>query len=654
MSENDESIIKKFGVEYGKAAASDGIQKGGNKLLDKNNSTFRLKTSKNPLSIKKYSSGWGGNQFAKTYKISSLGKGILKNVLNFGETAYNLFKHGVKSKEFVGSLGSSIGSILAGGGAGMALGSFCPGIGNVAGFIIGAGASALGSIGGEYASNALYDRVSNLKNGGNKDKNNNNTPKGDNKDLTGGGKTGGIEFEIPKGIKGFNQLLFFNKLENQNIIFKSQFSNIKEILDVANRFIIDQNKKFNSVHQIFQTLLSEIYGGFIGEGVLPYVSLNFNNKALLYSIMPNYYKKTLVGNILGYLDYFLKGFVNGGFFKEDFANKWYINQNENMDFLNSNFINLKKYIYKNKDKIKSHELYLTVYDLGENISEVENNNFRKNSLSAFRIIGTINNDIFVNNNIIIPNCSFRTESDFNLFPGFFTENNHENDKELEKTQKAIKTMKTVINLIMPQIPYFRGYFQILDMITFSIHYVSTLDANAVYPDFSESLLFKSNNQSYVSLLPSVFPPLPIKKQIIINVNLTFSYAINNFLSNEQRNILNSILSECAINDTEINYQQLEEILNTLENKYKNHLFNLINDKENFEYRTKRELHIDEYINNIQTLLEILTHAPKLLYSQLYKAIEKSLKNIIQENNKHFNLKLEKKQKALIIFEIYLI
>ena len=45
-----------------------------------------------------------------------------------------------------------------------------------------------------------------------------------------------MEFEIPKEIKGFKKLLFFNKLQNQNIIFKNEFSNINEILDVANRF----------------------------------------------------------------------------------------------------------------------------------------------------------------------------------------------------------------------------------------------------------------------------------------------------------------------------------------------------------------------------------------------------------------------------------
>ena len=53
---------------------------------------------------------------------------------------------------------------------------------------------------------------------------------------TGNGKTGGIEFEIPREIKGFKDLLYFEKLSNQKIIFNISNSNINEILDVANRF----------------------------------------------------------------------------------------------------------------------------------------------------------------------------------------------------------------------------------------------------------------------------------------------------------------------------------------------------------------------------------------------------------------------------------
>ena len=239
-------------------------------------------------------------------KFSGFLKKVCKGALTIFEPVVSLIKNGPDSEDFF----SSVGSALGGGIAGAIAGSAFPGVGNVVGFFIGLGSSVAGSIGGEYLGKAVYGRTHNMKG-----EENTMEKKGeDEEDLSGGGKTGGIEFQIPKEIKGFKKLLFFEKLLNQNIIFKYEYSNLEDILDVANRFLIDTNNKFTSINQIFQTILTEIYGGFIGKGVLPYVSLNFNNKALLYSIMPNYYKKTLVGNILGYLDYFLKGFINGGFF----------------------------------------------------------------------------------------------------------------------------------------------------------------------------------------------------------------------------------------------------------------------------------------------------------------------------------------------------
>ena len=89
-----------------------------------------------------------------------------------------------------------------------------------------------------------------------------------------------------------------------------------------------------------------------------------------------------------------------------------------------------------------------------------------------------------------------------LFPEYLNEIKPEKDKELSKNLEVIKSMKTIIKLMMPQIPYFRGYFHILEMITFSIHYISILDVNMPY--FSESLSFKSNNKSHVSLLSLFF------------------------------------------------------------------------------------------------------------------------------------------------------
>ncbi len=213
--------------------------------------------------------------------------------------------------------------------------------------------------------------------------------------------------------------------------------------------------------------------------------------------------------------------------------------------------------------------------------------------------------------------------------------NKEKNNTLENTQDAIQKMKTIINILMPQIPHFRGYFHILDMITFAIHYISTLDANAVFPDFSESILLKAKGKSYVSLLPPVFPPLPIKKQQILTVNLKFTYAINNFLNDEERRILNNELSECALNNVEINIMKIEQILNTLEIKYKNYLISLLN-KEEIEYRSKRELKIKEFITKIQSIFQLLIETPKTLLTNIYETITKSVETNIKDFNKLMN------------------
>ena len=644
-----ESKLDEF-MNIAKSSAKDEIRdelikKAVDKRLDEMEATIRFKTSKKFISIKVYPSGWGGGSPLKitTYLLGGVLKKVFHGVMSILSPVKSLIKNGINSEEFFGSVGSALTSAAAG----AAAGSIFPGLGTVGGFVVGLCSSVVGDIGGEYLGKYIYGRTHNIKGEEKAEETNNKSSK----ELSGKGKTGGIEFEIPDEIKGFKHLLFFGKLTNQNIIFNCNFSEIEEILNVGNRFLIDKNNNFTSINQLFQTILTEIYGGFIGQGVLPYVSLNFNNKSLLYSIMPNYYKKTLVGNILGFLDYFLKGFVNGGFFKEDFVQKWYLDKNEDFEYLNSNFISLKKYIYHNKSKIKTPDIYLTVYDLGETISDEENNNIRKNTLSAFRIIGMIDDNIYVNDNIIIPKCTFRTESDYNLFPGYLSEKKEQNNliednKEIEKTQEAIKNMKVLISLLMPQIPYFRGYFNILDMITFSIHYISTLDQNAVYPNFSQSLLIKSNGKPYATLFPPVFPPLPIKKQIIINVNINFSYAIKNFLDINERNALNKILSESALNNAEIDFTKIEIILNKLENKYKNYLYNLFDNKDELEYRTKRELHIDEFIKNTQSILKILSQTPKQLYIQLFLTLKKSVEDIIKRHKEHINFEYKLKSKDI--------
>ena len=333
MSDNEK---ESFYDEYGIDSLIEAVQDISGEIED-TKSTFRITNGAkngNKISFKKYESGWTGGSRAKikTYKIAPIAKTVSKLFLGVDilrslkelKEGYDK-KNSFQSKEFYGAVGSVAGS-WASAEAGAILGAkvgslFSPGVGTIIGAVLG-GVSGLigGSKVGNWIGEKIFKRVDKLKN---------EEDSVNDKNLSGEGKTGGIEFEIPKEIKNFKNLIFFN-IDSQNIIFNVKLSNLNEVLDVANRFLNLKNEKFTSINQVFQTILTEIYGGFIGEGILPYVSLNFNNNGLLYSIMPNYYKKTLTGNILGYLDYFLKGFVNGGFFKESFSNEWY--KNKNTDF----------------------------------------------------------------------------------------------------------------------------------------------------------------------------------------------------------------------------------------------------------------------------------------------------------------------------------
>ena len=65
--------------------------------------------------------------------------------------------------------------------------------------------------------------------------------------------------------------------------------------------------KDRTLDEYIQTIIKELSDGLNAGFPLPFISLHFNTSARLYSVMHEYYKTTLVGNAITYLDYFLKG-----------------------------------------------------------------------------------------------------------------------------------------------------------------------------------------------------------------------------------------------------------------------------------------------------------------------------------------------------------
>ena len=59
----------------------------------------------------------------------------------------------------------------------------------------------------------------------------------------------------------------------------------------------------------------ELSVGIYRDKTLPFFSLHFNEDGALYPVIHPSYQNTLVGVVISYIDYYMKGFLNGGVFQ---------------------------------------------------------------------------------------------------------------------------------------------------------------------------------------------------------------------------------------------------------------------------------------------------------------------------------------------------
>ena len=121
---------------------------------------------------------------------------------------------------------------------------------------------------------------------------------------------------------------------------------------------------------------------------------------------------------------------------------------------------------------------------------------------------------------------------------------------------------------MDKIPRFQAYFELLNIITFCLHYLPNIQDCGMFPDLSNSLLKKG--KKYIKNIPPIFPPLPVKKTIMLKVSVTIKELMGIF-SKSQIQKLNQILS---IRFLELNNDLMTmKILNdSIENEITNYMY----------------------------------------------------------------------------------
>jgi len=131
---------------------------------------------------------------------------------------------------------------------------------------------------------------------------------------------------------------------------------------------------------------------------------------------------------------------------------------------------------------------------------------------------------------------------------------------------------------MDKLPFLKGYFYLLDMITFAIYYLVSIKTLSAFPDTKNSIKEKcsKNGKFYLRVIPSVFPPLPTTIYIQKEFKITFqelSEKIDHQLKVEITEniyrILNNNLKE-TFNDNlkERILKEIEKLINTeIYNRY---------------------------------------------------------------------------------------
>ena len=554
------------------------------------------------------------------------------------------------------SMYKTAGSII-GGNMGKAVGAcignfFCPVVGGFVGGFIG---TLIGGAVGSACGGLIYDGVSSLVNKGIEFFSG----------IAGQFRSGGVEFVYPKEIIGFKNKFGFDKYHLIAFEYEDEKNNYnasEEIIKLVNSKFLLGNIKVKNLDEIYDTILKEISYGFLYKKKLPSISLNFNKGGLLYSIMDDYYKNTITGNVLTFLDCYLKSYVNGGFFKEDFVFNWQNERNENRDYLQKNLIDFTKYLY-DLTHDPNNINYCSLYDLTQN-SENKND-----YISAFRIIGYLENNLKYFKNVMFPDCSYFTQYDFDILPNWETEIDLNIDARVnsESIKKYHKIMALRVTLLMKKLPFLKPYFELLKMITFAIHYLPNIQKIGLFPLFNNALQNKFIGEKYCKSIPKVFPPLPIRKTEKIKMTFTINELFEIFKEKNYEE-LNKFISICYYEneanqlDNAINKQK--NLLNKLKKYIKDKVLNNLAEQDKYimNFFSDEKLRIPQIEKNF---IDILLSFPNTYvldnYFIIYFLLEKQENKLYKPKNskeyiskiKSFNELKKEVEEILNIFYIYM-
>lgn len=437
----------------------------------------------------------------------------------------------------------------------------------------------------------------------------------------GSGGPGGVEFRKIEPLSDFDkaEIVLSRKC---NLFFETD--NEKSAREAFNAICLP-NFRNRTMKEYYETIMAEIYQFTLNGGNLPFISLHFNKNGILYSVMNPLYKQTLIGNTLTFLDYFLKGFVNGGFFNIEFVHKWKSNPTVNLDELNRNLIDIRKEL----KKIRSG--YQSLYAL------LDEDYYGKEFTSAFRIVGEISETCQLSGQTFLPDSGFIVESDLFASASFQKIMNTDSDARNKwiKITIAHNRMKYLVHNLMPLVPEFTGYFEILKMICFALHYSESLDSVGLKAE--TDLAFQNQSNQYVEIIPETFPPLPVRKSVKLDPKITYGDVLNTISTSSFDHAVNQMMEKKISDFTDNDFYSMEEkirqmYIERINKQAASHHLSALDDDD---------IELETFIMISISVIRALKCAFESLFASFYKSIINQMKEYLEIDKKEVKQKLSK-------------
>ena len=258
----------------------------------------------------------------------------------------------------------------------------------------------------------------------------------------------------------------------------------------------------------------------------------------LYSVMHPALRHTLTGRVLGFLDFLLKSYLNGGTFSEHFlqdydgARSRAELQEAVIDFRSE----LRNAGRQGTAEERAHlpKRYECLHDLlDQEEGDAQAEEAAANYHSAFRIIGTIGHSAELDATgavvplLHFPHVAFDVESDLNVLPARAAQNarcviesdpdaNSATDKGMShhsRIVEAYEQMRHIIEQDMPRFPRIAPYFALLRIICACCATAPSLARAGRIPEIPA--VGEPKQEPLFPPFPSLMPPLPIRKSSLL-------------------------------------------------------------------------------------------------------------------------------------------